>query len=64
MSQEKLKSEKIREKTDALRKKGKDPLKGWTSLVQHDFGVGGSGKARGIDTMGAAIEDQKNSRRK
>ncbi|MDT2813492.1 hypothetical protein P7H60_14265 [Vagococcus carniphilus] len=64
MNQEKLKSEKIREKNDSLRKKGKDPLKGWIPLVHHGFGVGGSASGRGIDTMGAAIEDQKNSRRK
>lgn len=62
MDKRMLKSEKIREKNEGLRKKGKEPLKGWTPLVHHGFGVGGS--AKGFDAMGAAIEDQKNSRRK
>lgn len=65
MSEKQMKSEKIREKNDELRKKGKNPLKGSTPLVDSGFGTGGSYNAgRGVDSMGAGIEDQKNSRRK
>ncbi len=39
----KLKSEKIREKNDKLRSKGKDPLKGWGKIV--NTGLGGINKS-------------------
>ena len=39
-----LKSEKIRQKNDELRAKGKDPLKGWGKMV--NTGLGGINKGQ------------------
>ncbi|MBD9836218.1 hypothetical protein [Enterococcus faecalis] len=61
-------SEKLRLKNIELRKKGKDPLKGWGKMVDGLGGGGGvSGSVKGnnmaFDRMGAVIEEQKQKRK-
>lgn len=57
-----LKSERIRLKNDELRAKGKDPLKGWSRMI--DTGLGGINKAQAgvvnnFDNKGFIADQQK-----
>lgn len=68
------KAERLREKNNLLRKKGKDPLKGWGKMINtgygginsmnRDGGTGAKPRSSEIDNKQYFLEEQKNTRKK